>query len=264
MSDYALKISDAELARYRHMAANARAMEAELWAAAGIVPGAHVIDLGCGPGAVLLALADVVGPQGSVLGVDADAASVEMAQSLIAAAGLDNARAQLGDATATGLPAAAADAVMMRHVLAHNQRIEQDLVDHAASLVRPGGQVYLVDVDASMLRSRDVPADLNDLNDRYIELHARQGNDLAVGLRLVSLLRKAGLEVVQDTAQIVVIDIPPGVRAPAWAARDALVAAGLAEASDLERWEAAYQATDAAPVRPRFFGPQFVAVGRRP
>lgn len=76
MTDYTLRIGDAELARYRHMADNARAMEAELWTAAGIVPGGHVIDLGWGPGAVLLALAEAVGPQGWVVGVDADASSV--------------------------------------------------------------------------------------------------------------------------------------------------------------------------------------------
>jgi hypothetical protein len=43
-------LSDAELARYRAMAAHALAREGELWTAAGIVPGARVVDLGCGPG----------------------------------------------------------------------------------------------------------------------------------------------------------------------------------------------------------------------
>ena len=264
MTDYALRISDAELARYRTMAAAAQSLETELWNAAGIVPGARVLDLGCGPGAMVLALAEIVGPTGSVVGVDADAGAMAMAQALIEAAGLTNARAQAGDATATGLPPGEADVAMMRHVLAHNQRIEQDLVRHAAELVRPGGHVFLVDVDVSMLRQRDVEPELLDLHDRYIAFHAQRGNDLATGLRLVPLLTGAGLEVVVDTALMNVVDVPPGLRSPGWAARDALVETGLADAADLHRWDEAYTRSDAAVVRPKFFGPYFVAVGRRP
>ncbi len=264
MSDYALKISDAELARYRVMASTARELEAELWTAAGLGSGAHVLDIGCGPGATVLALAEVVGPTGSVVGVDADPGAIAMAEALIEAAALTNARVQLGDGTATGLPAGGADVVMMRHVLAHNQQLEQDLVRHAAELVRPGGHVYLVDVDVSMLRQRDVAPELVDLHDRYIAFHAQRGNDLATGLRLVPLLAQAGLEVVVDTALMNVVKVPPGLRSPGWAARDALVAAGLADEGDLARWEEAFQRSDAATVRPTFFGPYFVAVGRRP
>ena len=71
-STYALRLSDDELGRYRMMAARARAEEGDLWTAAGIVPGARVADVGCGPGAMLVTLAELVGPTGRVIGVDAD------------------------------------------------------------------------------------------------------------------------------------------------------------------------------------------------
>jgi ubiquinone/menaquinone biosynthesis C-methylase UbiE len=61
MSDYALALSEAEIGRYRMMAAVARRDEAAQWEAAGIIPGARVADVGCGPGAVLVAMAEVVG-----------------------------------------------------------------------------------------------------------------------------------------------------------------------------------------------------------
>ncbi|HXT44149.1 MAG TPA: hypothetical protein VN748_08565 [Pseudonocardiaceae bacterium] len=67
---YALRLSAAELARYRAIAERARIEEADLWIAAGIVDGARVADLGCGPGAVLTAMAERVGPRGWVTGVD--------------------------------------------------------------------------------------------------------------------------------------------------------------------------------------------------
>lgn len=263
MSDYALRMSEVELARYRGMAAAAQELEADLWTSAGVVPGAHVIDLGCGPGAVLLALAERVGPTGAVIGVDTDAASVGVAEGLIAAAGLTNAQARVGHGTSTGLPAASADVVVMRHVLAHNQRIEQALVSHAASLVRPGGCVYLVDIDASLRRSRNAPAEDRELWERYIALHAVRGNDLQVGLRLPLLLAEAGLDVVIDTAVVAIVDSAPGLRPPSWAAREAMVEAGLADADDVRRWGEAFDAADQATVRPRLFLPYFVAAGRR-
>jgi ubiquinone/menaquinone biosynthesis C-methylase UbiE len=55
------------------MAEAARQAEADLWEPAGIVTGARVADVGCGPGALLAALAATVGPHGRITAVDADA-----------------------------------------------------------------------------------------------------------------------------------------------------------------------------------------------
>lgn len=40
-----------------------------------------------------------------------------------------------------------------------------------------------------------MPADLEDLNDAYVEFHRSRGNDPQVGLRLDELLAAAGLQV---------------------------------------------------------------------
>ena len=60
------------------------------------------------------------------------------------------------------------------------------------------------------------------------------------------------------------IRLPAGIRPPSWAACDALVEAGLADADDVARWDAAFTASDAADERPWLFAPVFLAVGRRP
>jgi hypothetical protein len=57
---------------------------------------------------------------------------------------------------------------------------------------------------------------------------------------------------------------PAGVRPPAWAAREAMVAAGTATPDDVRRWDRALQEVAAAPVPPTIFAPFFTAVGRRP
>jgi hypothetical protein len=57
-----------------------------------------------------------------------------------------------GRAEATGLAAGSLAVVLLRHVLAHNGGAEDTIVGHLASLVRPGGCLYLVDADLSAIR----------------------------------------------------------------------------------------------------------------
>jgi SAM-dependent methyltransferase len=66
--------------------------------AAAPAPGEHVIDIGCGCGATVLALADRVGPTGHVLGLDISEPMAARARERITAAGLTNARVMVSDA----------------------------------------------------------------------------------------------------------------------------------------------------------------------
>src|SRR5512139_3696745 len=58
----------------------------------GLRPGARVLDLCCGSGASALPAAEMVGPTGSVLGVDLTDALVRQAHAKATALGLDQAR----------------------------------------------------------------------------------------------------------------------------------------------------------------------------
>ncbi len=263
MSDYALRISDVEVGRYTLMAELAQADEAGLWERAGVVPGAVVADVGCGPGAVSAVLARVVGPQGRVVAVERDPAALETARQLLADVGAANVELRRGTASDTGIEPGSVDVVMVRHVLAHNGPDEQRIVDHLATLVRPGGSVYLVDADGSAMRLRGADPVVEELSERYVELHRRRGNDLLTGLRLDQLLVRARLELVHYQGSYDVLRPPAGFRTPAWAAREALVAEGLATPKDLVRWEGAFARTDALAERPTVFVPKFIALGRR-
>jgi SAM-dependent methyltransferase len=263
-ASYSLKLSERELTRYRSMAASAADDEAAEWSAAGILPGARIADVGCGPGAVLRLLAERVGDAGHAVGVDADPSAVSMAQQQIA--GLPQARVQVGLADATDLELGAYDVVMCRHVLAHNGGREAAIVAHLASLAAPSGCVYLVDVDATA--SRLMPGgpelqSLQDLQERYREFHRARGDDLSVGLRLGDLLTDAGLTVERYACRARVFRLPPGGRPPSWAARDDMVAAGFATGADIGRWEDAFVRLDSAERRPWLFPANFVAIGRR-
>lgn len=218
-----------------------------------------VADVGCGPGAVSVVLARLVGPAGRVLAVDRDNNAVKAAR-----ARADNVYVRVGEAHDTGIAPASVDVVMIRHVLAHNGGLEEEIVAHAATSARPGGYVYLADIEASGLRMRPSDPDIEDLNARYQEWHSLRGNDLSVGLRLDELLGAAGLEAVDHQGHYQIFLVPPGLRPPSWAARDALVAAGLATSAEIERWSSAFDRIDRADERPTMFVPLFFAFGRRP
>ena len=263
MDGYALQVTEAEIARYQVMARRAQISEAELWAEAGIRPGARIADVGCGPAAALALMAQEAGSAGWVSGVDGDAGALSRARALLADAGVQNADVRLGRADATGLEAASFDTVVLRHVLAHNGGSEQRIVDHLATLVRPGGFVYLVDVDLSAMRTHPCSADLVELNERYVHFHSGRGNDPQVGLRLRELAIGAGLEVVHFRGWFDVTVAPVGMRPPSWAAREAMVASGVASTADVGRWATAFEALDAALERPLVFPAFFAVVAQR-
>lgn len=264
MADYTLAVSDAEIARYRLMAQHALAEETRQLGLAGVEEGAVVADVGCGPAAMSVELAAMVGPTGRVIGVEREDEALAAARRMVAGSGVENVELRQGTATETGVDAGTVDVAMMRHVLAHNGGDEQAIVDHLASLVRPGGAVYLVDVDLTGMRMLDGDPELDELVDRYAAFHSARGNDAMVGLRLGRLLETAGLVVEDFTGSYSIIQIPPGIRPPLWAARDAMVAQGAATEQDVERWGAAFDRLDAATVRPTIFAPLFVGIGRKP
>jgi SAM-dependent methyltransferase len=70
--DYVLGSEPAEIARLDAQAASIAEPTRILLRTAGLGPGQRVLDLGCGLGHVSFLVAELVGPDGSVTGLDAD------------------------------------------------------------------------------------------------------------------------------------------------------------------------------------------------
>jgi ubiquinone/menaquinone biosynthesis C-methylase UbiE len=92
--------------------------------AAGLVaelapqPGERALDVGCGRGAVLLRLADAIGPTGHVTGIDAARRMVELTRADVVAAGVGSfVDVAVGDANAPAAPGAMFDLVASSLVL---------------------------------------------------------------------------------------------------------------------------------------------------
>jgi SAM-dependent methyltransferase len=108
---------------------------------AGIAPGAALLDVACGRGAVLLAAASAGGSAaGSLTGVDVSPAMLEHAAADLRAAGVDGCELRVMDAERLDFPDAAFDVVtaaFLLFFLPHPDRAAAEF----RRVLRPGGRV---------------------------------------------------------------------------------------------------------------------------
>jgi ubiquinone/menaquinone biosynthesis C-methylase UbiE len=123
--------------RYHQTSADLEAM----LAAAASKPNLRVLDVGTGTGHTALAFAERAL---EVVGIDLTPAMLEQARSLAAERGAANVRFELGDAMALPFEDSCFDLVTCR-VCAHHFADPQTALGEAARVLRPGGELLLVD-----------------------------------------------------------------------------------------------------------------------
>ena len=111
----------------------------------GIAKGMKVLDVGSGAGDVALTLAEFVGSDGSVVGVDVNPDILKTAQARADAAGFSNIEFIAGDTRTLELPDDF-DAVVGRLVLMY-MADPADALRHLATHLRPGGIAAFQEVD---------------------------------------------------------------------------------------------------------------------
>ncbi|MDA2919527.1 class I SAM-dependent methyltransferase [Desulfobacterota bacterium AH_259_B03_O07] len=263
-NQYTLKLCEGELERYKHMAGTAKEGELDSWRKAGILPGARAADIGCGPGAILVELARLIEPGGSIVGVEPDTEARSIAAEIISKSGQTNIELISGDAESTRLVPSSFDVVMIRHVLLHNGPRTKAILKHVKSLIKSTGHLYLCETDLTGYRQIPFDNAQENLWNRWLELLTIQGNDIQIGPKIGHLMVEAGLELVERGARFSIVDLNSGFRPTAWAAKMAIIDAGLAGEEDFEKWEDAYQKYLDIPGEKLLFVPHFWAVGSLP
>ena len=145
---YALGRSDAETQRLIRQGQIYNPFTRQFLATAGISSGMKVLDLGSGAGDVALLVADLVGPRGTVVGIDMNAAILDVARARVRAVGWTNVTFLAGEISQLASAALATDfdAVVGRLVLmflANPVDVIHCLLDH----LRPGGIVAFQEID---------------------------------------------------------------------------------------------------------------------
>jgi len=110
--------------------------------AAQLQPGADVLDLACGRGAVLWPALTAVGERGSVLGIDVAPAMVSRLRAELAQRALENVEVRIGDAEHLDLPDASFDAVTGGFMIFFPPE-PMRVLGEIRRVLRPGGRVAL-------------------------------------------------------------------------------------------------------------------------
>jgi 2-polyprenyl-3-methyl-5-hydroxy-6-metoxy-1,4-benzoquinol methylase len=190
-STYLLGHADAEVRRLLLQARLYDPYTEQALRLAGLRPGMRVLDVGCGPGDVSFVAARLVGPEGSVLGIDAAADIVEFARTRAAEHGFTSVRFEhttVGDLVIDE----PVDAVIGRLILMHLPDPVGTL-RQLAGLVRPGGIIAFSEYDMTGARSvPDLPIWLG-ARDTIIETFTTMGLDPTFAATVPALYRQAGL-----------------------------------------------------------------------
>jgi SAM-dependent methyltransferase len=192
-ADYAFGRGRAEYERLIEQAEIFRPLTERMLRSAGIGTGMHVLDIGCGAGDVSFLVSGLVGPEGSVTGVDLDGEAVGVAEQRRAAQGLAN--VSFGKADARSLdPGRLFDAAVGRFVLMFMPDPTQAL-RLVAERVRPGGILAFCEPAASVTAApagqQPVLAGLLSL---FTSAFERSGARPDVGAELYSRMCDAGLQ----------------------------------------------------------------------
>ena len=177
---------------------------------AGVEPGMKVLDVGSGAGDVAMAAAQLVGPEGAVVGVDLNPEILETARARAQQAGHANIEFMAGDARELELPRDF-DALVGRLVLMY-------LADPGVALkqfvtqLRPGGIVAFQEAELALYQavpSPDTPV-VNQLVEWGLEVFRRSGANVGMGLELQRVFAEAGLP-----APVAHLEAPAGA-GPDW------------------------------------------------
>jgi SAM-dependent methyltransferase len=198
-----------------------------------VEPGHHLLDLGCGLGQDVQALAARVGKAGRVVGIDSSQTMITEASKR--AAGLDlPVEFALGDAEHLEFAAGTFDGCRAERTLVHMKDPIQVLAE-MARVVRPGGRVVVLDADWETLVV-DVPD--RTTTRRLINFLCDSSGSRWIGRSLRGLFLQAGLtevEVLADTLMLTDLRLANQVFALHETAAQA-VAAGVVSIAESDLW----------------------------
>ena len=192
--DYLLGYSEQERKRLTVQAGLLRGWTERFFRAAGLGPGMRVLDLGCGMGDVSLLAAELVGPNGSIVGIDRDPATLHQARERAVQQGYGEFVSFVETDVNTFQGEELFDAVVGRYVLLYQP-------DPAATLRRlavqvPSGGLFVfheLDFGSPVAMWPEPPPLWQRTIQLQAELFRRVGTPPDFGLRLTRTFLDAGL-----------------------------------------------------------------------
>lgn len=162
--------------------------------------GEQIVDIGCGPGMLALGLANAVGPDGSVTGIDPSAAMIDLAVNRCSA--ISHVKFIECSATNLQLDDQIADAATCTQVLLYVDDVPCALGE-INRVLKPGGRILVLETDwrSTVLHSEDEP-----LTEKIIEAWDHAVPSPRLPARLGKLLRDSGFTDVEVDAFPIISD----------------------------------------------------------
>jgi SAM-dependent methyltransferase len=201
----------------------------------GLRGGMHVADLGCGVGMVTGLLAELLGPEGHVVGIDSSGAQLAQAREHLKTGGRNSSFIE-ASAVDTGLPPESFDLVYCRFLLIHLPEPERALREMRA-LLKPGGILVCEDGDLTSSCSEPTSA-FGAFADLFGRLGPARGLDYTLGRRLFQMVLAAGFPAPEITFNQPVVARGENKRLLELSVAEAgpaFVDAGLITAEELDR-----------------------------
>ncbi len=243
----ALGVPSPDKAAYMdNVASSAAEYKQQLLGLLELRPGLTVLDLGCGPGADLAAMADAVAPSGRVTGVDIDPRMVDTANERFR----DHPQIEIHLADGHTLPFedAAFDRARMDRALQHVAE-PATVLSELLRVLKPGGLLRIGEPDWDAL-SVDGDLEMNRAFNRFV--CSTMVRNATIGRQLARLARTAGFEVEGvRTAAPVFRDFAAADEIFAFTRNtERAIRAGAIDRADGERWLAELRTGDflAAPL----------------
>jgi ubiquinone/menaquinone biosynthesis C-methylase UbiE len=223
----------------------------EAGARAGLRAGARAIDVGCGPLGALPVLAELVGPGGTIVGIDGDEAALAQAQVTLDRLGVRGVQLVHADVNAldhmTALRPGSFDLAYCRFLLMY-QRDPAASLRQIARLVRSGGRIVAIDGlnDPNYPRVHPPVPALGRVVPLFLALVERKGGCPSVARRYREICARADVRLVEQRGFFLAND--PRELLAWWrdvllSMRGSLVAQGLAQDEEID---ALVQEMDAA------------------
>jgi SAM-dependent methyltransferase len=164
--------------------------EQALWA--GLKEGMRVADIGCGSGRTSSFLRDLVGPEGSVTGVDLSEERLVYANATYGRPGLTFERKNIYDSLDS---LGTFDFIWVRFLLEYHKEHQFELVKSFRERLNPGGILCLIDLDHNSLNHYGIPERLERaLDESVAALSANSDFDPYAGRKLYSHMHKLGMK----------------------------------------------------------------------
>jgi SAM-dependent methyltransferase len=229
--EYVLGTGDEEIARLgvQHRVWRSRALDA--WRRAGFTVGQTLIDLGCGPGYASLDLAEIVGPSGQIVAIDASRRFLTALDRARRGRGLDHVVLHEVDFNESDLPAVTAHGAWVRWVFSFLKK-PRLVLERLANLLAPAGVVVIHEyLHYATWRLEPRSPELDQFVAAVMDSWRAEGGEPDIAAPLVTWLQELGFRV--ETTQPIIDVIAPG--SFTWQWPKAFVDAGARRLVDVGR-----------------------------